>query len=332
MISKLSMTAGGLFIALLWSNSSFAACNLKNSNYSAQNVIMDIGGIIINPNAAIGSILISKSFPIKQVSNVARCTNGGGASIGKVINGREVTTNLGNVYSTNIPGIGVRLYRNSGAIQTYYPHEIKFNNTNEIELLGGMFVVDIVKTGAITGTGALNSGLYSTYYFNGDTAARPVLTSTLNADGIIIVNSTCSYRDGSDNQTVNLDPVGASEFNGVGSTMKPKEFSIKFTCNGGNQRDQKLYVELAYNAADTTNGVIKNTEGTGYAKGVGIQVMTTTATPQAITLDTPVEVATILRNKTSQPELKLKAQYYQTEDSITAGNVFATATITMAYN
>ncbi len=332
MIRKLGMTAGGLFVALLWSNSSFAACYLSNNNYIAQNVLMNIGEIVIDPNAVVGTILKTGSFPISEVSNVAYCNGSGGSSIGSVRNGTLVTGVLNNVYTTNIPGIGVRLYRDSGEIQTYYPHTIPFNNTDNIRLVGGQFKVDIVKTGAITGTGALSSGLYSTYFFNGNGASKPVLTSTLDANGIIIVNPTCSYRDGTDNQTVELDSVGAREFNGIGSTAKPKEFSIKFKCNGGSQVDQKLKVALTYNALDANNGVIKNTEGAGYAKGVGIQVLTTTATPQAMKSTIPVDVADVLRNVESQPELKLKAQYYQSETNINAGNVFATATITMIYN
>ena len=331
MINKFSVATGGLFVALLWSNSSFAACNLTNSNFLAQNVLMNIGEIIIDPNATVGTILRTGSFPINEVSNVAYCNNSGGSSIGEVVNGMLVPTTLGNVYSTNITGIGVRLYRDSGEIQTYYPHTLRLGSNSNVRLVGGRFKVDIVKTGDVTGTGALSSGLYSTYYYNGDGRSKPVLTSTLDANGIIIVNPTCSYRDGTDNQTVALVDVGAREFNGVGSTAKPKEFSIKFTCNGGNRINQKLNVALAYDPADLNNGVIKNTVGAGYAQGVGVQVMTTATTPQPVKSQTPVYVADIIQNTDSQPEIKFKAQYYQTEENVKAGNVFATATITMSY-
>lgn len=332
MILKLCMTTASFFVALLWSNSSFSACYLNQNNYTAQNVLMNIGEVIIDPNAAVGTILKTGSFPIREVSNVAYCSGNGGSSIGQVINGTVVPGILNNVYTTNIPGIGVRLYRDSGEIQTYYPHTISLNRSNNVRLVGGQFKVDIVKTGSIIGTGPLSSGLYSTYYYNGDGPSKPVLTSTLDANGIVIVNPTCSYRDGTDDQTIELADVGASEFSGIGSIAKPKEFSLKFKCNGGNQINQKLSVGLNYDPADSNNGVIRNTIGSGYARGIGVQVMTTKQTPEPIRSQNPIYVADIIQNTTSEPEITFKAQYYQTESNINSGKVFATATITMSYH
>lgn len=330
MINKFVVSTGGLFVALLWSNSSFAACHLK-SGYVAQNVLMNIGEVVIEPDAAVGTILKTGSFTINPVDDVAECYYGG-SSIGEVVHGTLVAGVLNDVYTTNIPGIGVRLYRDSGEIQTYYPHTILYDNTTTLRLVGGQFKVDIVKTGNMTGAGALSSGLYSTYYFNGSGVSRPVLTSTLDANGIVIVNPTCSYRDGTDNQTVELEDVGAREFSGVGSTAKPQEFSIKFTCSGGSRVAQRLNLTLGYTAANNDQGVIKNTEGATYATGVGVQVMTTGTTSQPVKSNTPVFVGNIPINSNLSPEIKLKAQYYQTEASINPGQVFATATLDMVYD
>ncbi|ENV34754.1 fimbrial protein [Acinetobacter gerneri] len=332
MKNKLIVSASSVFALFLWSNSSFAACKLKNNNFVAQNVVMDIGSVTISPDSLVGEILYTGSFTINERANVASCSNGGGSSIGKILIGSPVQTTLGNVYSTNITGIGVRLYRDSGEIQSYYPHEIKFDNTNEIRLVGGKFKVDIVKTAMTTGTGALSSGLYSTYYFNGDGQTKPVLTSTLNANGIVITNPTCVYRDGTDGQTVELDKVSAKELTGVGSVAKQKDFWIKLSCNGGNTKDQKLNLSFAYTADPSagTNGVMKNTVGSGYATGVGIQILREDGATKVKNGD-KINVSTVNKNTASNPELKLKAQYYQTAAQVNPGKVFTSATVTISY-
>lgn len=332
MKNKLVLSAGSIFALLLWSNSGFAACKLNSSSFIAQNVIMDIGAVTINPDAAVGTILKTGSFPITGKPNSASCDRFGGTGIGKILIGSPVQTSLGNVYSTNIQGIGVRLYRDSGDIQTYYPHVLNLSSNSTLSLAAGMFKVDIVKTGAITGTGALSSGLYSTYYLDGDGESKPSLTSTLNANGIVITNPTCIYRDGTDGQTVELERVGAQEFSGVGSVAKAKDFWIKLACNGGNQSDQKLNLTFTYNPDPLRGGqgVIRNTTGAGYATGVGVQVLKDDDA-STVTNGRKINVATVTRNQSSNPEIKLRAQYYQTAAQVTAGRVAATATVTISY-
>lgn len=193
-------------------------------------------------------------------------------------------------------------------------------------------VAEIIKIGPITQTGALTSGLYSTYYLDGDGPNLPALTSRLNANGIIITNPTCIYRDNTDGQTVELDKVGARELTGVGSVAKQKDFWLKLSCNGGNTKDQKLNLTFAYTPDPNagTNGVMKNTTGTGYATGVGVQILKEDATTKVKNGD-KLLVTTVTKNTASNPQLKLKAQYYQTATQVTAGKVFTTATVTISY-
>ena len=113
---KILISLGGLCSLLLWTESSFAACYIDQSNFKAQNVIMDIGDITITPSTPIG-IIKTGSFAIAQKNNVARCS-GGGSAIGEILIGREIPKNAalsaavpdGEIYSTNVQGIGVRLY------------------------------------------------------------------------------------------------------------------------------------------------------------------------------------------------------------------------------
>ncbi len=332
MKNKLIVSASSLFALFLWSNSSFAACYLYNPNsFNPQDVIMDMGTVTINPDAAVGSILANKSFTMNGRDKYGYCNNGGGSVIGVLDKGTPLSP-ISNTYETGVAGIGIRLYRDAGEIQAFYPHERIITNDSEISLNAGTFKVEIIKTAATTGTGKLSSGRYSTYYTNGTGRSKPVLTSTLNADGITIVNPTCIYRDGSDGQTVELDSVGTKELTGVGSVAKQKNFWIKLSCNGGSTNDQKLNLTFAYtpDSSAGTNGVMKNTTGPGYATGVGIQILKDDATTKVKNGD-KLFVTTITKLTKPNPELNLKAQYYQTAAQVTAGKVYATATVTISY-
>ena len=331
MKNKLIVSTGSLFALLLWSNSSFAACTL-DSRYVAQNVIMDMGTVTLNPDTPVGQILARKSFNILGKDSISSCGRGGGSWIGILSQNKPAVSGIHDTYETNVAGIGIRLFRNSGAIQTYYPHQINYSEGSTVSLVAGTFDVEIIKTASQTGTGSLSSGLYSNYYTDGSGSSRPILTSTLNAEGIIITNPTCIYRDNTDGQTVELDKVGVQELTGVGSVAKQKDFWLKLTCNGGNTTDQKLNLTFTYtpDSLAGANGVMKNTTGTGYATGVGVQILKDDATTKVKNGD-KLSVATINRNTASNPELKLKARYYQTEAQVTAGKVFTTATVTISY-
>lgn len=332
MKNKLIVSASSVFALFLWSNSSFAACYLYNPNsFQPQDVIMDMGTVTINPDSPVGTVLASRSFPMRERTKYGYCNNGG-KIIGILDQGRPQVPNINNTYETNVAGIGIRLYRDAGTIQTYYPHELPISGSTDISLNGGQFLVEIIKTSQNTGTGMLTSGGYSTYYTDGSKRTKPVLTSTLNANGIVITNPTCIYRDGTDGQTVELDKVSAKELTGIGSVAKQKDFWIKLSCNGGNTKDQKLNLSFAYTADPSagTNGVMKNTEGSGYATGVGIQILREDGTTKVKNGD-KINVSTINKNTVSNPELKLKAQYYQTATQVNPGKVFTSATVTISY-
>ena len=152
MKNKVLLIAGSVSLLSLWSQASFAVCTLEDKNFIAQNVIMDIGKITLDPKKKVGEIYKTGSFKINERKNVFSCDKRGGAAIGVVIPGTKVA-NMENTYSTNVRGIGIRLYRDSGPIQTYYPHRIPLSAGSYGRLAGGNFKVDIIKTENVTGTG-----------------------------------------------------------------------------------------------------------------------------------------------------------------------------------
>ena len=171
---------GGVLLA----QQASASCRIQNSWFVAQDVTMDMGQIVILPSTPVGGVIKEISEPINQQNSVARCDWSGGRSIGEYVNAaqKRPVAGFSNVYETDVAGVGIRLYRDSGAIQTYYPHTINFASNSTISLVGGTFRIQLIKTAAQTGSGVIApNGRFTTYYFDGDGAGRPVLTSTFRA-------------------------------------------------------------------------------------------------------------------------------------------------------
>lgn len=158
---------GGVLLA----QQASASCRIQNSWFVAQDVTMDMGQIVILPSTPVGGVIKEISEPINQQNSVARCDWSGGRSIGEYVNAaqKRPVAGFSNVYETDVAGVGIRLYRDSGAIQTYYPHTINFASNSTISLVGGTFRIQLIKTAAQTGSGVIApNGRFTTYYFDGD--------------------------------------------------------------------------------------------------------------------------------------------------------------------
>src|SRR5204862_527522 len=115
-----ALTVVAMLGGALLAQQASAACRIQSSWFTAQDVTMDI------------------SESITQQNSVARCDWSGGRSIGEYVNAaqRRPVAGFSNVYETDVAGVGIRLFRDSGAIQTYYPHSINFAGNATISLIG----------------------------------------------------------------------------------------------------------------------------------------------------------------------------------------------------
>ncbi|UTN98132.1 fimbrial protein [Serratia plymuthica] len=298
---------------------------------------MKLGRVLVTPGSQVGDTLVTGQFPINEVSNIASCSRGGSA-IGSIMQGRA--TSFTNVWSTNIPGIGIRLYREAGSVSNVYPHTLNFSGNSNVTLNGGYFKIDVVKTAAQTGTGQLTTGLYTNYYMDGTGPGLPLLQSIVDANSLTIVTSTCNVDSGSKNKVVNLDTVTAASFGGVGSTQGEKAFDININCVGGvgenllpgNAGQGIVNVRFDY-TPDSSNapGVIKSQSGANTASGVAVQLLTGSTT-QPIKNGDAVNAGRTVPNQANTLTLPLKARYYRTGTTIKGGNIQSTATFTIEYN
>ncbi|WP_283602847.1 fimbrial protein [Serratia proteamaculans] len=323
-------------LIMVGSQSAYAACYV-NSGYKAQVINMKLGRVLVTPSSQVGDTLTTGQFPINQVSNIGSCSRGG-SSIGRIMQGSP--TNFTNVWSTNIPGIGIRLYREAGSVSNFYPHDIRFSGNTNVTLNGGYFKIDIVKTAAQTGTGQLTTGLYTNYYMDGSGPGLPLLQSIVDANSLTIVTSTCNVDSGSKNKVVNLDSVTAASFGGVGSTQGEKAFDININCVGGVGENLLpgtagqgiVNVRFDY-TQDPSNapGVIKSETGANTASGVAVQLLAGNTT-QPIKNGDAVNAGRTIPNQANTLTLPLKARYYRTGSTIKGGNIKSTAVFTIEYN
>lgn len=314
-----------------------AAC-FVSSGFSAQDVRMELGRVLIQPDLPVGAIIQTLQVPITAKNNAGSC-NFGGFSRGELVRNPAAVPGFSNVYQTDVPGVGIRLYREASDISTYYPHQINFSGNRQLNLIGGYFKVELVKTAAVTGSGPVGPpGLFSTYYLDGSGINRPVLTSTLTGQGITIVTSSCQVEAGSKNIAVNFGSVSNRDFSGVGSRVNPRDFEIRMRCQGGNVvgLDQGLIKVRFDGTQDSSNmpGVLAIDGGPASASGIGIQLnQTLGGTEQTVSLGEGVALGRTPINDLAEFILPMRAYYIQTEPgTVGAGTGNGRATFTIEYH
>ncbi|MCG9494165.1 fimbrial protein [Acinetobacter pittii] len=332
-------TAGlGVYIEANASCSTLSATN--GAAFSTVDIQMAVGRVVVRPSDPVGTILRKATFPINPNGSRLRCTSSSDALIAELNQGYPLSPVGDSIYSTNIPGIGIRLYReaeNATNFSGYYPYRRNVTANTIYTLAQGYFVVEIVKTAEQTGSGTLTPGLYSKYYATG-LGATPFLTSTVNGNAITIASSSCEIQ-GNINKVVQLPTVMTAGFTGVGSTQGEQTFDMNILCNGGinpTGYEEKNLISVSYDFTQdgTNNQVLANTATTSEkANGVGVQLLWNYQNKnEVIKKGDKLALGTLSSNQTIQYNVPMTARYYQTEANVTAGKVRAMATVTIEYD
>ncbi|KQW61452.1 fimbrial protein [Variovorax sp. Root411] len=325
-LMRIAVVAAG---ALLGAQGAWAVCT-HYPGTAEKLIIMDMGKVVISNDLPVGAVIARKVFPIptKGISEyVFDCFQGGGGTlIGEMLQGAPMPSDP-TIYSTAVPGVGIRLSRVIDATLTVnYPHRL-WRGANYVYFgVGTQFQVELIKTAAATGNGPLASGTYTRYYGDGDGVS--MLTTVLSGNGITIVTPSCSVDLGSRNISVQFGRVPQSNFKGRGSTTGDRNFNIKLNCQAGQNMQNSVYLRMdATPDPSNERGVLKITQdGTGTATGVGIQVMDNQSLPVKFGEDAPIGPS-----KDGDYVLPYTARYYQTGDKVTPGRADGTATFTLDY-
>lgn len=326
---------GGVLLA----QQASASCRIQSNNFVAQDVTMDMGQVVILPSTPVGGVIKELSVPINQRNGAAACDWFGGYSRGEYVNApqKRPVAGFSSVYETGVSGVGIRLFRDSGDIQTYYPHSINFGYSSSIALAGGQFRIQLIKTAAQTGSGVIApNGRFTTYYFDGDGASRPVLTSTFRGTGTTVVSPTCEVQAGSRNIAVDFGSVPNTSFTGVGSRAVDRDFEIRLNCEGSNVAAYQSRIGIRLDAdQDSSNmpGVLKLSAASNSATRIGIQMVRRDGSSEReVRFGQSISVGTTAVG-TSVMTLPLRARYIQTRaGTVGAGEAKGTATFTIEYD
>lgn len=326
-----------LFCAgLFFAPPALAWCTLPVT-FVAQDVKMDMGNVVILPSLPVGAVIKQLVVPIQGTGYVGWCDWTGGSAVGEYVNAKQKVNVAGfaNVYQTAVPGIGIRLYRDSGRIQTYYPHILQLGGRRKIELVPGTFKIELVKTAVQTGSGKIGpNGRFTTYYLNG--GGPPFLTSSFSGFGTTIISPTCEVQAGRRNISVDFGNVPNSSFSGVGSKAINRDFDINLSCQGGSEAAYQSRISVRLDGEqDGSNmpGMLKLSAVDNSATRIGIQIVRREGSAehevrfgQDINIGTTSVASSVLT-------LPLRARYVQTQaGAVGGGAANGTATFTIKYN
>lgn len=325
---------GGVLLA----GPALATCYITQQGFVAQDVQMDMGQIVILPNLPVGGVIKELIVPINQRDNIGYCDRWGGSANGRFVNAAQQSAVPGfsNVYATDVAGVGIRVYRDSGSIQTYYPHTLQLGGNRNLTLNGGRFRVELIKTAAQTGSGTIApNGRFTTYYLDGDGPGRPELTSTFKGSGTTVVSPTCEVQAGSRNIPVDFGSVPNTSFTGVGSKAVNRDFDIRLNCQGSNLAQFQSKVGIRLDAdQDGSNmpGVLKLSAAANSATRIGIQmVQRDGSSEREVRFGQTINVGTTTVGS-STLSLPLRARYVQTQaGTVGAGIANGQATFTIQY-
>lgn len=295
------------------STSAWASCNLVQQ----PNIVIAPGQLLVPRATPVGTIFATLIQPGNKTDTYT-CTN---------ISQPVATTILyqnssplgGNVYSTNVPGVGVKISANSNNGFYYYP--IKYSPTpariNAHYYIDGK--LEFVKTGPIQ-NGVLDGGVVLQNIVT-ENGGSPVLIDTIIFQSTPITVVGCSIMQSS--IPVKLgDNMYNNQFNGPGSTSDDVSFTVPLECDV----DTRVSYQID-GSSGIGDGVIALSNEAGAATGLGVQI-THDGTP--ITVGKPNFVGVV--NTAGNFNIDFKAHYLQTAQSVTGGPANANATFTITYD
>lgn len=265
-------------------------------------------------------------------------------------------------YQTNIPGIGVYIWSNANGLPYSMPAAITYTaGQGTLTISGGpgnisvwsSFDVSIVKISDPVGVGTLNGLSLPTVQFG---IVGSSLAVTLNAQitgSLNVVSSTCTTP----NVAVDLGSHYTSELKGVGTTTAtwvsvpialnncPAFFGLNSSLTNtiGNPTTvttgQLAANSVQYTVVPVASILVANQgvmalqpDGVNpTASGIGIQLADGNGNPLAYNQTNPSGLALTTTNNANYT-INLRARYYQTAASTTAGQANGAATVTLIYN
>lgn len=297
----------------------YAYCD-NNEYQGPYNHYIDFGNITIPGDLAVGDVITSTTVNPSNI-HIGGCWAGTIPYTGIFIGpyATRISSMSGYIYSTNIPGVGIRAYAAYSSDLNVHFGEMKYAYPPVDWGLYDLFTVkfDLIKTGPIS-SGLLSPGEMSMMTADGVAFSSYTVTGgTITAPGCTVVTPSTS---------VTLGNHLTTEFYGPGSSTASTNVPVELNCPSGG-----IKVQATLNAtADTSTalpGAIKLTPSSGLtATGVAVQMLDRNGNglPVNGTTEYTSSVSGIMN-------LGWKARYIQTGATVTAGDANTSATVTLNY-
>ena len=124
-MKKILITGALLTTGLGFTSLANAAC-APTAGFTTKIISMAVGRVVVRPSDEVGKILRKATFGIDPNNSTINCTRYSSGTVRADLTQSYPVSPLGNnIYSTNIPGIGIRLYReaqNNSNFSGYYPY------------------------------------------------------------------------------------------------------------------------------------------------------------------------------------------------------------------
>jgi len=311
--------------------SSYADC----TRLAQRTVTLDmvVGRVVVNPDLPVGSVIATRNWTMSAGDGASYRCRGTSNFVAKVV--APGAMDLGNkIYSTNVPGIGLRFSRGGATVNIVYPGNYisSTSRTTDYSLEGSRFTLEVIKTAQLTGSGTIASGKYTSYdYQYGN---NPILETWLSANAITVVSPSCTVLAGN-NMNVDLGMIKRSDLKGRGSYAGGRQFNLQLQCSGGISATGYANINTTFSgtlASGTTasQGVLINEKtGSGAAQGVGVQVL---KDGSPLEMNKKYSIGQLRNNQTQYITLPYTARFYQYLQNISSGEVESHMVFNLTYD
>lgn len=260
--------------------------------------------------------------PYESGMEIISCYYGSGSEI----------PGLTGVYDSGVPGVGVALMNDKGqritggglAACDSRSTPIGYVSNDGMQSFDFNVTLELVKTSEAVQSGTLMQAQteFGIGVYGNDGIGSPNVISY--AGNVNFQNVTCSVLPR--NLTVDLGDFPVSSFVSVGTLSSPAQnFDVTVNCNSTVQPEVKVTSSNGYETA--FEGVLKLTQQTGMATGVGVQMVFDN---NIASFDTYVNTQReAVANETLA--IPFQVRYEQVSDVVTPGPANTVATITLAY-
>lgn len=276
-------------------------------------------------DAPVGSVLFDTNGWVGTGEASASCYGPGTIWHDHGYYGGATRTDQADVYETGVPGVGIKVAwhnnanrppatMNGGAFMSYPRTEMQISSNKYVP--AQRWWIQLIKTGPIE-TGTFNIPPIRVYYHN-------LLTNELTfpSSQLVFTKKGCRLR--TPTTTVQLPIANLHHFGGVGSSARPKAFNLELEC------DPDIRVSYRVDGLQAADSVLKNGEGSGMAKGVGVQLLKGAGGGTPLVLG--AKAYHLSTGAAGGPSvIPLIARYYQVAPTVSPGAVTTIATLTLFY-